>query len=292
MSSDGNKNSSSCQFTESKQGRIQQKLAEKSGNESARNSQKKFADNRVDQLQALNTALCFLCSVNADSSEVEHFLKFHPDALLLEGACILPEDSARYILEEHTRRCKCKGKCHQNRKKLTDLLNLGFEHYHSNRLERSTESYKLWSKHFSRLVEVEHSVRIWRRNELLLRNTMVETTVELKAYKDELNEAYRKQNLSGESSSPLALLKCSSRSKPDSFGSQVAVLEYQVDVSSINLRSVEREHTRLLQRIREGRRAQFSILKSALTGCLRHDICCLGYVAPGPRVNTSPKPEF
>ena len=54
----------------------------------------KSAEDYLDRLQSLNTALCFLCSVNADALEVERFLIARPDALLLEGAGNLPEESA------------------------------------------------------------------------------------------------------------------------------------------------------------------------------------------------------
>jgi hypothetical protein len=244
------------------------------------------ADHFVDELQALNTALCFLCSINADAAEVERFLKIHPEALLLEGACLLPEDSAHYILEQHVLRCKCQGQCHRNRMRVLDLLNIGFEQYQPRRERRSDQEAKLWSVHFDELVQAEHEIRLLRRDELNMRNTLVETSIEVRTYQEELDEVYRKQDFHNHHSKPsaLALLACTrnnnSNRTSDGVESRATVLAYQVGVASVNLRSVEREHANLLQRIRQGRRTQFAVLKRAFEGCRRHNICSIGYIAP------------
>jgi len=241
------------------------------------------ADDFVDELQALNTSLCFLCSINADSSEVEHFLKRFPEALLLEGACLLPEDSAHYILEQHMRRCQCQGRCHQNRQQVFNLVQRGFEWYQSRRVQSSEQAAKSWSVYFQKLVHSERAIRKHRRQELLMRNTLIEAGLEFKMYKDELDQVRLKQE--GDTSkhhSPLALLACG-RNKSSSYNaaaqSQLSVLEYQVGVASVNLRKVERERNFLLQRIRDDRRSQFAVLKKAFEGCRRQDICSIGYVA-------------
>jgi hypothetical protein len=244
---------------------------------------KEYADRFVDELQALNTALCFLCSVNADSGEVERFLTLHPEALLLEGACLLPEDSAHYILQQHVLRCKCQRQCHFNRARVLDLLSLGFETYQARRVRRSDPEAKLWSVHFEELVKAEHEIRLLRREELNLRNTLVETTVEARTYQEELDRVYRRQDYRHghrSKASALAMLAChrNHHRNSDCVDGRATVLEYQVGVASINLRSVEREHANLLQRIREGRRMQFAVLKRAFEGCRRHVICSIGCV--------------
>jgi len=241
------------------------------------------ADEYVDELQALNTALCFLCSINADSSEVERFLKRHPEALLLEGACLLPEDSAHYILEQHMRRCTCQGRCHQNRKLVFELVQRGFEWYQSKREHRAEAqgAKSSWSKHFQKLVASEHEIRKHRRQELLLRNKLIEAGMEFKSYKEELDRARSRQEDDSSKHSALALLACTRHksSSSNDLQSQVSVLEYQVGVASVNLRSVERERSILLDRIRDGRRSQFAVLKKAFASCRRHDICRIVYTA-------------
>ena len=236
------------------------------------------ADDFVDELQALNTSLCFLCSINADSSEVENFLKRFPEALLLEGACLLPEDSAVYILEQHMRRCTCRGRCHQNRQRVGHLLQRGFEWYHANRMASTELAAKAWAPHLQNLVLSEGAIRKHRRQELLLRNAVIEAGMEFKTYKEELDQVRAKKDMH----SPLALLACSrSRSMSSShLQSKLSVLEYQVGVASVNLRRVERERNYLLERIRDDRQSQFHVLKKAFEGCRRHDICSIGYIVP------------
>jgi hypothetical protein len=240
-----------------------------------------LADYYVDELQALNTALCFLCSINADAEQVDTFLKLHPEALLLEGTCMLPEDSAVFILRQQMRRCKCQGLCSLNRIRVLALLNSGFEKYQPMRVARDEASAKAWNFYFARLVQMEHEIRRLRRDELTMRNTLVETAFELRSYRDELKESYRvaEEELAHHNKvSPLKILVCAARHhvkdiELNHHGSRRNVLEYQVGVASINLKSVEREHAALLHRIREGRRTQFGILKRAFQGCRRHEIC-------------------
>ena len=250
------------------------------------------ADMYVDELQALNTALCFLCSINADSAEVERFLKLHPESLLLEGACLLPEDSAKYILEQHARRCTCDGQCHSNRSRVLELVTSGFETFRSSRERREGNDAKLWNAYFLKLVEYEHTIRKIRREELIMRNTLIETGVDVRTYQEELNEIYRFLDTlpSAAKQSPLAMLACR-RPSPSSGNAGLdsaeiamvvgrrSVLEYQVGVAKVTLDTVKREHKNLLQSIRDSRRAQFKILKRAFKGCMRHDICSVGYVA-------------
>ena len=247
--------------------------------ENSQVSQEASTDYTVDELQAVNTALCFLCSVNADSTEVERFLKYHPESLLLEGVCLLPEDSANFILTQHMRRCKCNGLCSINRQRVRQVLELGFEYFQSHRLTRTATEAILWNTYFSRLVEIEHQVRLLRREELTMRNTLLETSLEVKSYEDQLQSVYQTQN--GTRRNKLQMILCSVPHKSFSgelSGNRQTVLEYQVGVASVNLKSVQREHASLLSRIREGRRAQFGLLKKAFGKLERHDICSIGYV--------------
>jgi hypothetical protein len=226
-------------------------------------------DHRVDALQALNTALCYLCSINADADEVERFLLVHPEALLLEGLCLLPEDSARYILQQHVQRCHCQGHCRLNRVRVLDLLDQGFAVYQS---RRNAPPPERWSAPFTELVQVEREIRRWRIQELTMRNVWLETSVEVRAYQDEWNryERLRRQDQEESSykTSALSKLACMrpQSGKDDDGENRRAVLEYQVHVAMTNVRSVEREHAQVLQHI----------ITRAFEGCVRHDICSMG----------------
>ena len=70
-------------------------------------------DHHVDVLQTYNTALCYLCSINADVTEIETYLRHYPQSLLMENICLLNEDSATYILQQHSKLCHCQSlHCH------------------------------------------------------------------------------------------------------------------------------------------------------------------------------------
>lgn len=265
-------------YEENQEGFIEREfLGESSGSMGSQES----ADHLVDELQALNTALCFLCSINADSNEVQTFLKIHPEALLLEGACLLPEDSAHYILEQRSARCQCQGPCHTNRTRVLNLLNIGFTKFQARRELRSPSADQSWSMYFVELVKAEHDIRVLRRNELQMRNTLVETAVEVRCYREEMEHlrvisGHSQFSIANNRPSALAMLGCSRSYRQEldrGTESRMAVLEYQIGVASVNLRSVEREHATLLQNIRGGRRKQFSVLQQAFEGCHRHEIC-------------------
>jgi hypothetical protein len=152
-------------------------------------------------------------------------------------------------------------------------------------------------------VQAEHEIRLLRIQELTMRNVLIETSVEVRTYIDELNRFRRVPVLSNDQGnvrctkpSALSLLACSRSSASHSRvktnmtsekDNRMTVLKYHVHAASTNLRSVEREHTNLLQHIREGRKRQFNILKRAFEGCHHHDICSMGIiVAPSSEATT------
>lgn len=217
------------------------------------------AEESLDELQTLNTGLCFLCSINADATEVASFLRAHPQALLLEGAAHLQEESARAIVHEQMRRCECfSPACHQNRLKVLQHLDRGFLYYQS---RQRTRQQNAWGMYADKLIGLEHDIRKLRMEELLMRNRLVETAVEVRGFRDELDQ-YAKYQTSG-----LALLACT---RNHELVQRKSVLEYQVGVASLNLSSVEREHKTLLKEIRERRKTQFVLLKTAFDGVRRH----------------------
>jgi hypothetical protein len=94
----------------------------------------------VDALQALNTALCFLVSINADATCVEEFLLSHPGALLLEGTGHVPEESASHIVASQMGACQCFSPlCQSNRRAVQKLLDRGFEHYSTRRIQQQQQ---------------------------------------------------------------------------------------------------------------------------------------------------------
>jgi hypothetical protein len=175
----------------------------------------------VDALQALNTALCFLVSINADSKCVEEFLLSHPGALLLEGTGHVPEESASHILEAQKGACQCFSLlCQSNRRAVQKLLDRGFEHYSSRRIQQqhhhqnpptpqlgvssrvgtvvgdmggmwtsgagfpstSSSSLASWdlTAYGHRMRVLERNVRIARRKELRLRHRILEAALHVR----------------------------------------------------------------------------------------------------------------
>lgn len=230
----------------------------------------KSAEESLDELQSLNTALCFLCSINAVSTEIETFLTAHPEALLLEGTGNLPEESASFIVTEQINRCECFNEaCNQNRLKVLTVLNRGFEFYQSKNLRERASDTEDWLFYAEQLVTVERDIRTLRLEEMATRQRLLESAVEVRAIQDELDQIYKYEHKSA-----LSMLACRTRNKSNDMFARRSVLEYQVNVASQNLQSVEREHKVLLKEIRHGRRMQFAMLKNAFEGCQRH-VCAV-----------------
>jgi hypothetical protein len=229
----------------------------------------KTSDESLDELQALNTALCFLCSINADAKEVETFLTEHPDALLLEGVGNLPEESAHFIVSEQMNRCECFNiSCNQNRIQVLSVLNQGFEYYQSKSF-RQRPNRKVWTVYAQKLLTVERDIRELRLEEVSTRHRLLETAVEVRSFRDELEQVHKYDS---SSKSALSILACTRKSS-DLF-ERKSVLEYQIGVATLKLSSVEREHKVLLREIRHGRRMQFAMLKTAFDGSKRH-VCAV-----------------
>jgi hypothetical protein len=167
----------------------------------------------VDALQALNTALCFLVSINADARCVEEFLLSHPGALLLEGTGHVPEESASHILAAQMQACQCFSPlCQANRRGVQKLLDRGFQHYSTRRIQqpqdqptqfgfaardgtvfgdedglwatggagfRTTSSMASWdtTAYGHRMRVLERNVRVARRKEQRLRHRILEAAM-------------------------------------------------------------------------------------------------------------------
>ena len=229
-----------------------------------------------DELQALNTALCFLASINADIAEIHAFLIAHPHALLLEGVGQMPEESAHAIVTQQLQRCRCFATtCQENRMQVLSALDRGFAHYESLRWgQKGQTSRSIPADYLEELIKLEQQIRNWRHEELVLRHRLIETVGEVRNYRDELN------HVNTQNRRPLLL--CTARS--DVFAKRSS-LEYRVGLASLNLSCVEREHGELLKQIRQGRQVQFAVLKRVFADCRRH--VCIGHKASFPQTKKS-----
>lgn len=209
----------------------------------------------ADELQALNTALCFLASINADANEIDSFLRAHPQALLLEGAGPIPDECARFIIEHHLQRCHCFAPtCSENRLRVLKCLEQGFEHYDWERWCHPA-GQSVPAVYLEALSKIERDIRIWRAEEMILRHRLLETAREVRESRRELDQSKKRS----------ILLSCATKAHEIR-----SALEQRLQATALNFSSVEREHGELLRNIRASRQVQFSILKQVFAGCRRH----------------------
>ena len=229
-------------------------------------------EDSLDEVQAMNTALCFLCRINADFEEVERFLLRYPEALLFEGS--QPGESACKVVEEQMRHCKCFiPVCNENRRRVLAILRRGFEYYRGmvsidpfqdelfNGCEPSVSAWQFYSE---QLQALERDMREIKTEEMSVRNRIVETSVEVRASQLELEGVSRKENMNR---STLSLLSC--RRSSDIFA-QRSVLEYKLGIATLNVSSLEKEQALMDQERLAARRMQLALLKNAFGGCRRH----------------------
>lgn len=206
--------------------------------------------NRLDELQALNTALCFLCSVNADVKEVHSFLTAHPEALLLEGTSRLVEESASYILL--SRRCSCSqsSNCQANRGAvLNECLSHDFLHYREQQKDGEDHSskYSQWQVYRQDLVLIEQDIRQWRRTEASIRQQCLELSVSKIATPNQKQKHWT----------------CS--------GSRKRVCDERIQQERrLTMTVLKERHSSLLAEIRRARQLQFRLLKLTFKGIQRH----------------------
>ena len=225
-------------------------------------------EDSLDEAQAMNTALCFLCSINADYREVENYLTNHPEALLFEGT--EPQESAQFVVEEQMRNCHCfTTECNSNRRKLLAVMNRGFEYYRGQMLKRSfqveTSIVKsTWSLYSQQLRALERDIRGMKMQDMALRSRVFEARVAVRAYQMELEDASRRGSTKRSS---LALLACHRSS--DVFETR-SLAEYKLGIAALTISSLEKEQTLIDQEKMASRRMQLALLKNAFGGCRRH----------------------
>jgi len=205
---------------------------------------------RLDELQSLNTALCFLCSINADVEEVKSFLRAHPEALLLEGASRLVEESASFILLTRTCSCGEMSSCSRNRKAILDeCLSQDFPFYKDQQHAegKDTARYTQWGVYRQDLMLVEQDIRHWRREESNLQQQFFETAIGGEGVGDRRRSRW----------------SCVASSKR--VGNERLRQE-----RSLTIVALKERHQQLLAEIRRARQLQFRLLKHTFNGIQRH----------------------
>lgn len=234
-------------------------------------------EDAMDEVQAMSTALCFLCHINADYTEVERFLLRYPEALLFEEAHNETENP-RFILERQMQNCQCFiPACNDNRRKILKVLKRGFEYYRGMarndffdqditfRLDRkSTKSASHWHFYAEKLRMLERDIREIKLQDLAIRNRIVETSEDVKNFKYELEGVSRQE---GKSKSPISLLMCHRSSE---IFARRSMLEYQLGIATLNMSTLEKEQELIGQERIAARRMQLALLKTAFGGCRRH----------------------
>lgn len=97
-------------------------------------------DETFQEIQAIQSALYFLCLINADASVVHQFLLSYPEALLFEGINTTFDNRNDYstgledLISAQMDRCRCfSTTCNENRLKVLELIRKGFKYFRSKR---------------------------------------------------------------------------------------------------------------------------------------------------------------
>ncbi|KAL7580797.1 hypothetical protein ACA910_001075 [Epithemia clementina (nom. ined.)] len=264
---------------------------------------------RLDEIQALNTALCFLCSINANVTEVEAFLLAYPEALLLEGTSRLSEESARYILFSHACSCSDNSPCKRNRQAILDCcLSQDFLSFHRqkqlqqmqqrhcysnegnnpNELAAAAAASDLpnisWNEFRQDLILLEQDIRQWRREEWNIRQKLMELTVQ--KYEQQARQAQlqlqanrNNNNNNNERPSPLkCLLLCALAPRrvtaevDDGVGHVLPLGDdnHVQEGHYASARLLRERHRHLLMEIKKARQIQFHLLSQTFDGTKRH----------------------
>jgi hypothetical protein len=184
------------------------------------------------------------------------------------------EDSVQSLVKKQMRNCKCFVQvCNENRRKVLALLQRGFEYYrgvmfvnppHDDAFLRSLSSGGNWQFYSDQLQALERDLREVNRKCLGVRNRVVETRGEVKAFRFQLEGVSRKENANR---SPLALLAC--QRKTDIFERR-SIMENKLGIATLSVCSLEKEQELLNQEKIAAKRLQTALLKNAFSGCLRH----------------------
>ena len=229
------------------------------------------SDDTVDFVQALNTALCYLCWINADAKVVDVFLRKYPEALLLEGTS--EESSARSILEQSIRRCSCEdARCNRNREAiLVKLDRFGYyQDMHMKDLLAGPSPSPLAdlksTRVFPQLMAAGRFLRSLSIEESAVQSQTTELHVAWVAIQKELDDAKALSKKRNPRNLVRSLFNCNSEDK----NTELTRLEFDLGVAKMKHESAKKEHALLVQAMHEGHQNQYKLLKNAFQGCLQH----------------------
>jgi hypothetical protein len=231
-------------------------------------------ENSLDEVQAMNTGLYFLCRINADFREVEDFLVRYPEALLFEGT--QPGESVKLVVEEEIQKCRCFNQvCNGNRRRLLAVVSRGFEYYRgmllvdglrNDQLLRKSCHTSNWHLYADQLRAIERDAREINMQDMAVRSRVLESRLTLRTFQVELEGLSRRESTNR---STIALLACRSHRNSDLF-TQRSVVEYKIGVATFKVTSLENEHKMIDQEKRSLAKMQLTLLQNAFEGCRRH----------------------
>jgi len=229
-------------------------------------------EDSVDFVQALNTALCYLCWINADASVVDVFLRKYPESLILEGTS--EESSARSILEQCMRRCLCQDPmCNKNRKQILAKLNR-FGHYQEmhmkDLLSGTTSSAPLnelkSTRVFPQLMSSGRYLRALSVEESAVQSQALQLHVAKTTAQKDLDDA----KIHARRRSPRALARSLLSCKGEDKNAQMERLKFELEMADLKYESALNEHSQLVQAIRLGHQNQYKLLRDAFGTCRNH----------------------
>lgn len=243
-------------------------------------AENRASEESLDFAQALNTALCFLCWINADIGVIEAFLKAWPEALLLEG---IGQDCAGCIVEQRMKRCSCSdGAFNNNRRDVLKVITRGYQHYQkkhmqqvmkgkpTNPLEASIAELNSTSV-FPQLMATGRYLRGLAVEESSVHGQVLELHVAKVTVEGQLADA--KASAKKKKAKIRSLFVCGSERAKDQEA-LISRLEFEAQMAEMKLQSAEKEHNLLVGAIDQGHRKQYTLLKDVFEGCPRHECDC------------------
>jgi hypothetical protein len=224
----------------------------------------------LDDVQARKAALSFLCRINADYMEIQHFLQIFPDALLfgLEDEGRLEES-----LIKQMHKCKCFAQsCNQNRQRIIRVLRKGFEFYRGVGLSNSNHGTIVtsvgrgrWDTYSIQLRNLQRDFRLLQKEDIGMENLIFEAIGEVDDLRFQLNAASKLENFDRPG---LYMLICR-KVKADEYDER-AILETQLAVANLRISTVEKDYKLLQSRKRAAKRLQHSLFNTIFAECTRH----------------------
>jgi hypothetical protein len=227
----------------------------------------------LDNVNVRKAQLSFMCRMNADYKEIEHFLATNPEALLFGQEESILEEAI--IME--MRQCKCFGKsCNENRKNILRVLRRGFEFYRGISLVNSccdneffhSVAQNEWEVYCNQLIELERDLRILKSHEIEVENRLTQASQDVSYLRNQLEKVSKRGRHMSQHQSSLLMLKCR-KVKPHIFEERTC-LENKLATATLHISSIEKEQKLLRLQETTALRLQHALLKKSFSGCRRH----------------------